>query len=158
MKEMRPENIRDLWELCREQTEEEFLLWGADLVYEYPPDLEQMQTSVRERKDTCFFKMEGEEGIVGFAELKDIQPDGQRATLARLILAPEFRRQGLGRRAVKEILELARERWNISEAELVVYQKNVAARHCYENCGFVIEKPLIRRGRPDAWIMKAKLR
>ena len=37
------EDVERLWEICRGQTAEEFCLWGADLVYEYPPRLEQMR-------------------------------------------------------------------------------------------------------------------
>ena len=37
------EEVERLWEIGRGQTAEEFCLWGADLVYEYPPRLEQMR-------------------------------------------------------------------------------------------------------------------
>lgn len=38
---------------------------------------------------------------------------------------------------------------------LVVYQNNTRAIRCYEACGFRMEEALIRKGRPDAWIMRA---
>ncbi len=49
---VRPGSLKDsemLWHFCREQTREEFQMWGADFVYQYPPEKEQIKNSLAQR-------------------------------------------------------------------------------------------------------------
>jgi GNAT superfamily N-acetyltransferase len=62
------------------------------------------------------------------------QADG-RARLARVIVAPGRRRQGLGRALLEAILDEAR-RLGYPGVELAVYSGNEAARQLYASLGF----------------------
>ena len=107
-----------LYQLCKKQSYEEFCLWGADFVYDYPPNLAQMKQSYASRKRMLLYRVIFQERIIGFAELDFC------------------------------ILQMER-------VSLVVYQNNTRAIRCYEACGFRMEEALIRKGRPDACIMRA---
>ncbi|MBS5300248.1 MAG: hypothetical protein KHY39_04205 [Clostridiaceae bacterium] len=111
-------DIELLYQLCKKQSYEEFCLWGADFVYDYPPNLAQMKQSYASRKRMLLYRVIFQERIIGFAELDFC------------------------------ILQMVR-------VSLVVYQNNTRAIRCYEACGFRMEEALIRKGRPDAWIMRA---
>lgn len=111
-------DIELLYQLCKKQSYEEFCLWGADFVYDYPPNLAQMKQSYASRKRMLLYRVIFQERIIGFAELDFC------------------------------ILQMER-------VSLVVYQNNTRAIRCYEACGFRMEEALIRKGRPDACIMRA---
>ena len=111
-------DIELLYQLCKKQSYEEFCLWGADFVYDYPPNLAQMKQSYASRKRMLLYRVIFQERIIGFAELDFC------------------------------ILQMVR-------VSLVVYQNNTRAIRCYEACGFRMEEALIRKGRPDAWIMRS---
>lgn len=111
-------DIELLYQLCKKQSYEELCLWGADFVYDYPPNLAQMKQSYASRKRMLLYRVIFQERIIGFAELDFC------------------------------ILQMER-------VSLVVYQNNTRAIRCYEACGFRMEEALIRKGRPDAWIMRA---
>lgn len=157
LKEAGKDDIRRLWEFCSRLTREEFAIWGADMVYDYPPDLSQMTKSLETRKNMKLFRIETDGRIIGFGELDGIGEEGPCATLSRLFIAPEFRGKGRGKEAVKKFLEEAFELKEplVEGVKLIVYQKNVRAKHCYEACGFQVTEPLIREEKPDAWVMWA---
>ena len=128
-------DIELLYQLCQKQSYEEFCLWGADFVYDYPPNLAQMKQSYASRK-------------------RMLQENRSDAVLARVVLEPEMRGRGLGTFTIKSILKQAFCILQMERVSLVVYQNNTRAIRCYEACGFRMEEALIRKGRPDAWIMR----
>ncbi len=144
-----------LYQLCKKQSYEEFCLWGADFVYDYPPNLAQMKQSYASRKRMILYRVIFQERIIGFAELDQIQENRSDAVLARVVLEPEMRGRGLGAFTIKSILKQAFCILQLERVSLVVYQNNTRAIRCYEACGFRMEEALIRKGRPDAWIMRA---
>ena len=134
------EDVERLWEICRGQTAEEFCLWGADLVYEYPPRLEQMRRRFEALSgDAVLFAAECSGQVVGFAEIGELDPAKKCGVLAR-------------------VLDQAAGALGLEEVKLIVYAGNLRAQRCYEACGFVRGKALLRPGRPDAWWMRADLR
>ena len=144
------EDVERLWEICRGQTAEEFCLWGADLVYEYPPRLEQMRRRFEALfGDAVLFAAECGGQVVGFAEIGELDPAKKCGVLARVLLEKGRRGKGRG----KELVNLG-----LEEVKLIVYAGNLRAQRCYEACGFVRGKALLRPGRPDAWWMRVDLR
>ena len=131
-----------LYQLCKKQSYEEFCLWGADFVYDYPPNLAQMKQSYASRKRMILYRV-------------IFQENRSDAVLARVVLEPEMRGRGLGAFTIKSILKQAFCILQLERVSLVVYQNNTRAIRCYEACGFRMEEALIRKGRPDAWIMRA---
>ena len=82
-------DIELLYQLCKKQSYEEFCLWGADFVYDYPPNLAQMKQSYASRKRMLLYRVIFQERIIGFAELDQIQENRSDAVLARVVLEPE---------------------------------------------------------------------
>lgn len=70
-----------LYQLCKKQSYEEFCLWGADFVYDYPPNLAQMKQSYASRKRMILYRVIFQERIIGFAELDQIQENRSDAVL-----------------------------------------------------------------------------
>lgn len=143
-----------LWRICRNQTLEEFRLWGADLAYTYPPSLAQMEERLADSRDTLLFAVEKDRKVIGFAELTELDRERGHAVLARVILEPGQRGRGSGPAAIRQIADYAGGVLGLREIRLVVYQENRRAMRCYEACGFVCTGPLLRPGRPPAWNMK----
>ncbi len=148
------EDLPLLFEICKNQTREEFCLWGADFVYDYPPDLRQMEESFKSRRDTVFYAAEVSGRMVGFAEITGIEKEKKKGILARIVLDKHQRGKGFGKAFVQEIVRRAVRELELEEILLVVYSHNQRARKCYESCGFQYEKEVIRPGRPDALQMK----
>ena len=145
------EDVERLWEICRRQTAEEFCLWGADLVYEYPPRLEQMRRR--------FEALSGDGGQTGgCAEIGELDPARRSGVLARVLLEKGQRGKGRGKELVNLVLDQAMEALGLEEVRLIVYGGNLRAQRCYETCGFVRGEALLRPGREDAWWMRADLR
>ncbi len=77
-------------------------------------------------------------------------PDGQlaafgqiyerlgRINLARLVVNPVMRGQGVGKRLVSGLLEAGREIYDSAEYSLFVYRDNAPALQCYRSMGFEI--------------------
>ena len=66
--------------------------------------------------------------------------------------------KGRGKELVNLVLDQAAGTLGLEEVKLIVYAGNLRAQRCYEACGFVRGKALLRPGRPDAWWMRADLR
>lgn len=153
------EDVKRLWEICRGQTAEEFCLWGADLVYEYPPRLEQMRRRFEALSgDAVLFAAECSGQVVGFAEIGELDPAEKCGVLARVLLEKGRRGKGRGKELVNLVLDQAAGTLGLEEVKLIVYAGNLRAQRCYEACGFVRGKALLRPGRPDAWWMRVDLR
>jgi ribosomal protein S18 acetylase RimI-like enzyme len=80
-----------------------------------------------------------EEETVGIAL---IARRGKRSRLAAFALAPEARRQGVGRKAMELLLEEARQRGE-QEMVLEVVEQNTAGVRLYEGLGFRKERRLV---------------
>lgn len=120
-------DIELLYQLCKKQSYEEFCLWGADFVYDYPPNLAQMKQSYALRKRMLLYRVIFQERIIGFAELDQIQENQSDAVLARVVLEPEMRGRGLGTFTIKSILKQAFCILQLERVSLVVYQNNTRA-------------------------------
>ncbi len=152
------EDLPFLFHICENQTFDEFSLWGADFVYQYPPLLKQMEDSFLSRENMVLYAVEWEHAVAGFVELADLDKKKKSGVLARLIVDKNQRGRGLGKAFVKEVLKLAALELELDEVCLVVYERNTRAQSCYEACGFRYDGELIRPGRPDALRMKRSVK
>jgi ribosomal protein S18 acetylase RimI-like enzyme len=91
--------------------------------------------------------------VVGFVTETDIGPagfvligsiglvgDGRPRVLEVVAIAvdPSMRRQGLGRRLLARVVQLARADVGVREIRLGVAEDNAAARHLFEQAGFAV--------------------
>lgn len=70
--------------------------------------------------------------LVGYGGFWNMVGDGN---ITNVTVSPEFRRQGVGRRIVEDLLVRMRER-KMEFASLEVRDSNAPAIHLYESCGF----------------------
>lgn len=59
-----------------------------------------------------------------------------RINLARLVVSPDRRRQGIGKQLVALLMEKGRESFPLQEYSLYVYTDNYPAKACYAGMGF----------------------
>lgn len=62
-----------------------------------------------------------------------------RSHLARLVSNPAMRRQGVGRRLLESLIDVARREQDYAEVGLFVYRNNIPAYHCYRSVGFEVQ-------------------
>lgn len=62
-----------------------------------------------------------------------------RAHLARLVSHPHRRRQGIGKRLIRLIMQAAKRRCGHEQSSLFVYRDNEPAYRCYLAMGFVVQ-------------------
>ena len=74
--------------------------------------------------------------FVAFGQVYDRD---ERIHLARLVVAPEMRGQGSGKRLVEMLMEAGREVYPRDEVSLFVFRANTPAYECYKSLGFEIQ-------------------
>ncbi len=89
--------------------------------------------------DVCWerlpsYSLVGEDGsLVGFGQY---YPREGRCHLARLIISPAYRNQGLGRLLVARLIETGCKDLGVTECSLFVLKHNKVACACYRSVGF----------------------
>lgn len=81
-------------------------------------------------------------------------------TILKFVIAPEFRRRGLGKTILPGVLNFIKQQKNFTTARLHVNTKNFAAVHLYEICGFkIIErlKNYYKKNNEDAFLMERQI-
>jgi ribosomal-protein-alanine N-acetyltransferase len=74
-----------------------------------------------------------------FAAFGQIGKRYKRSHLARLIVHPEMRGQGVGRRLLEQLIGIARDAQECEEVALFVYKDNEPAYRCYLALGFEVQ-------------------
>ncbi|MGL4238868.1 GNAT family N-acetyltransferase [Tabrizicola sp.] len=106
----------------------------------------------------CAWVIETEEGVVGGVSLNNINETDRRARLAIGLFNERHLGRGIGREAIKLVLQHAFGPLGLHRVDLRVLAYNLRAIRCYEACGFVregIERESARVGDEwhDDWIM-----
>jgi ribosomal protein S18 acetylase RimI-like enzyme len=111
-------------------TDEEVLWWCSHPAAPVPPA--QIRAWAREEAVQAFGLYRGED-LVGYGELW-VDDDEAEVELARIIVDPATRGQGLGRRLVTSLAELAKSRY--PRVFVRIHPDNIAAQRCYSAVGF----------------------
>jgi RimJ/RimL family protein N-acetyltransferase len=82
-------------------------------------------------------KHQGESLPIGYAELNPMRSDPGHLWLGHVVIRPDRRRCGLGRRFVEMLVEEAFQRGGAHRISLVVFPDNKPAIACYKRAGFV---------------------
>ena len=106
----------------------------------------------------CAWAIAVEDDLVGEARLDNINKDDRHARLAIGLFNERHLGHGIGRRAVKLVLQHAFDQLNLHRVDLRVLSYNPRAIRCYEACGFVREgvereTALVGGVWYDDWIM-----
>ncbi len=117
-------------------TDADFLhQWSGATVYRWPIDVAQIQARFcSERRRIYAIRSGGD--TVGSVELDDIY--GGSAVVARFIVDPQRRGDGVGKAALSALCRKAKDLLGLNSLSLRVYLWNEPARHCYESCGFSV--------------------
>jgi len=116
---------------------DELLQWSGPH-FSFPLDKEQLHAyakSASKRRQLISGVLEETDTVVAHAEL-NLLPEHDLGQIRRVIVAPELRGQGIGRELVQWLVRLAFVSLRLNRLELVVFDFNQRARHCYESAGF----------------------
>jgi ribosomal-protein-alanine N-acetyltransferase len=119
--------------------------------FSVPWSLENFERIFRYKENYYLTAWDGD-AIVGFIGLMAVAGEGDITNVAVL---PSHRKQGIGDRLVKSMIDLAKEK-EISKIMLEVRSSNEAAIHLYEKYGFeflCIRKNYYQKPTEDANIM-----
>lgn len=110
-------------------------VWGGPH-FRYPFDRASFQEDCRLQDYTPYSLRDPAHRLAAFGQ---IGVRFGRAHFARLAVNPEQRGRGVGRRLLKNLLEVSANTEAVAEAALFVYRDNAPALACYHAVGFSIQ-------------------
>jgi len=110
-------------------------IWGGPR-FRYPFDRETFHEDSRWQEYSSFCLRNANQEFIAFGQLGTRY---KRSHLARLVVNPEIRRQGAGRKLLEMIIDVARESQECEEVALFVYKNNESAYQCYLALGFEVQ-------------------
>lgn len=122
----------DFEAICRLFVTEQELFW----IYpkgRFPFTVGQLRDVAAVRRDLTVAV--GGDRIVGFANLYDFKPQSH-VFIGNVVVNPEIRGKGLGRRLVARMAGLARNKYAMPEVRISVFSDNTKATLLYSSCGF----------------------
>ena len=120
----------------------DFLFQWAGPGYIYPINEKQIAQRIETRAkkdeaDTYIYKITDENNkMLGTIELDNLNKEKRTATVARFLIDENLRGRGLGKKALRLLVEKAFKNFDISEMDLRVLEFNTRAIRCYEKVGF----------------------
>ena len=109
--------------------------WGGPR-FRYPFTKESFRRDCRIGEIPSFCLRDPEGVLAAFGQYYNRH---DRAHLARLVSHPERRRQGVGRRLIRLIMQAAELQSGHKQSSLFVYRDNEPAYRCYLAMGFVVQ-------------------
>jgi ribosomal protein S18 acetylase RimI-like enzyme len=113
--------------------ERDVTVWGGP-TFRYPFTRETFFEDTR-WETMASFCLSARGHHVGFGQL--YERDG-RIHLARLVVRPDMRGRGAGRRLIEMLMEAGKALFPGDEYSLFVLRDNIAAYECYKSLGFVV--------------------
>ncbi len=131
------------WNKCF--NEDELLQWAGP-IYKHPLTYKQLDDYYRESQFSLskiyFYRIELviTHQIVGVVELHIEQGNLERGLVKRLLIDEAYQGNGIGEKALKELVIFGFEKCGLKEIQLNVFDFNENAISCYEKVGFTVEK------------------
>ncbi len=113
--------------------EEATRLWGGPAI-RFPHGLESLKEDIQFSRNDTVSLVDARAQLLGVGQLVETSP-GQ-IHLARLIISPGRRGEGLGRTLCRRMIQRGIERFEARSFSLHVYRRNHAARSLYESLHF----------------------
>lgn len=134
----------------------EFLMQWAGPIFTYPLDAGQLERykllATGDPPTRYIYTALLGAAAVGHIELSQVDRRHSSATLARVLVAPGHRGQGVGRQMVTQALAIGFDTLGLHRLDLNVFDFNHAALACYARAGLVREGVLRDARRVgDAW-------
>ncbi|WP_146490139.1 GNAT family N-acetyltransferase [Vibrio sp. T20] len=109
-------------------------LWGGPK-FEFPLNLEQISRHCSQPEVLPFiFVVSGVNA--GYVELFKV--DESHFRICRVFVSNDFRGQGISKKMLGQLVELAKEEYTTNVLSLAVFEQNTVARNCYESLGFSV--------------------
>jgi ribosomal protein S18 acetylase RimI-like enzyme len=109
-------------------------VWGGPH-FRYPFSRDTFHDDCRWRDMATFCVRDPQERFTAFGQF---YAKHERINLARLVVHPDLRSRGIGKRLVAMLMQFGRTLMPLDEYSLFVYRDNTPALKCYESMGFVI--------------------
>ncbi len=122
---------------CRDITT--FYQWSEGRLGDFPVLPERIEQAVSGRIDneTYFpFVAFDETGVKGFFTLRQPMEGADELSFGYVIVSPEARGKGYGKRMLQLGIQFAFELYGTSKVSLEVFENNPNAYHCYKAVGF----------------------
>ena len=113
-------------------TERSIDIWGGPK-FRYPFTATTFHEDVRWREMSSYCGRDVDGKMLAFGQLYERHG---RINLARLVVSPQHRGQGIGKQLIELLMAKGREEFSLDEFSLYVYEDNLAARACYATVGF----------------------
>jgi ribosomal protein S18 acetylase RimI-like enzyme len=113
-------------------TEQSVNVWGG-LMFRYPFTPETFYEDVYWQKMDTYCLVDAAGEMLAFGQIYERHG---RINLARLVVSPQRRGQGIGRQLILLLMEKGQEDFPLTEFSLYVYKDNYAAKKCYAGVGF----------------------
>ncbi len=126
----------------------------------FPLTLKQLERQLSERhKSTVMIEQDSfhKETIIGFANLYNVK-NKRIAFIGNVIIKPEKRAQGLGKKLLETMINSGFEQLNLNEVHLSCYKENTIALMFYKRLGFKAYATEIRKDFNDQVIELIHLR
>ena len=107
-------------------------LWAGPYV-KFPCSADLLKEDIRFSGNNSFSLISNTEELIGFGQIFE---KNNRLHLARIIVAPEYRGKGFGRRLCQCLIQEGLKRFGRKEFSLNVYTGNKNAYNLYQNLGF----------------------
>lgn len=117
-------------------SERELRLWAGPKV-RYPVGPESAWSDMEASESNACTFVDAEDVIVGFGQI--LPRDDNALHLARLIIDPELRGQGIGRELCIALMKTGASKHHAKYFTLNVYETNEAATRLYQSLGFDIK-------------------
>ncbi|MEA2640263.1 MAG: hypothetical protein QOF51_1657 [Chloroflexota bacterium] len=137
---LRPFTHEHIPSLIRWATSAELVMQWAGPLFRYPLTMDQFAylDEASTTRDLLPFGafMDDDPKLVGYAELRNIDPVHLSALVTRVIVAPEARGAGLGKQLMEGLLRIGFQKLHLHRIGLGVFDFNSPAIACYEAVGF----------------------
>ncbi len=138
---LRPYEAADSKIICSwVKDEKQLFQWSADRIGKWPLEGNELNDNYKDRNPDFFIPLTAlDEKGQPAGHLFILYPDETNKTLVRfgfVILSPELRGKGNGRKMLALAIQYAKERLQASHITLGVFSNNPKARDCYESVGF----------------------
>ena len=115
------------------KSEEDKQFWSGNTFQEgLNPDIFSIHLQRKDVHSYCFL---GERNsLLAYGEIVIVE--GEKGILCRVIIKPELRKQGIGKKFIKELSNWAFKEKSLPKIILNTFGHNVPARKCYQSLGF----------------------
>jgi ribosomal protein S18 acetylase RimI-like enzyme len=113
-------------------TKQSVNVWGGPMFrYPFTPETFYEDTYWQNMDTYCL--VDADEEMLAFGQIYERHG---RINLARLVVSPHRRGQGIGKQLILLLMEKGQEDFPLTEFSLYVYEDNYPARSCYAGVGF----------------------